>query len=260
MQGISVITICFNNLDDLQRTCASVDSQLLPPAEHWIINGSTETAIAGWLEQAPQPVYRKWINERDKGIADAFNKGIAKATVPVTHLLNSGDVYAAPDVLSAVTDLFTLKADIQWLSGNIRVVRGGQQVVVGKPFEKSKLYRGMRSVSHPTWFVKKAVYERCGLYNSEYRIAMDYDMMCRIASEPYAYLNKTMVYFDDTGISSTSYLRSLAETRTVYESHFGFSTKLMAWQLRLKTLHWLLQSRFGKWLFEMKTKAGLENW
>ena len=260
MQGISVITICYNNLADLQRTCASVDSQLLPPAEHWIINGSTETAIGEWLEQTPQPAYRKWINERDKGIADAFNKGIATATAPITHLLNSGDVYAAADVLSAVTDLFTLKPDTQWISGNIRVTRAGRQVVVGKPFEKSKLYRGMRSVSHPTWLVKKAVYERCGLYNSAYKIAMDYDMMCRIASEPYAYLNKTIVHFDDTGISSTNYLRSLEETRKVYEANFGPSAKLMAWQLRLKTLHWLLQSGFGKWLFALKTKAGLENW
>ena len=75
MNGISVITICFNNLADLQKTCQSVDKQTRQPEEHWIINGSTTDEIAKWLEETPQPVYRKWINERDRGIADALNKG-----------------------------------------------------------------------------------------------------------------------------------------------------------------------------------------
>jgi glycosyltransferase involved in cell wall biosynthesis len=260
MNGISVITICFNNLADLQKTCASVDSQTHLPAEHWIINGSTETGIANWLEQTPQPAYRKWLNERDKGIADAFNKGIQRATNPITHLLHAGDRYAANDVLLAVDQRFAADAGLAWISGNIEVMRAGHRVVVGKPFDRAKLYRGMRSVSHPTWFVKKVVYDRRGLFNSEYKIAMDYDMMCRIADEPYGYLDKTIVSFDDTGISSTQYLRSLEETRKVYESHFGYSAKLVAWQWRLKSLHHVLQTGFGKALYSLKKKAGMENW
>jgi hypothetical protein len=66
------------------------------------------------------------------------------------------------------------------------LIRAGKPVIVGKPFEKEKLYRGMRSVSHPTWFVKKEVYGRIGTFNTEYKIGMDYDLMCRIANEPYA--------------------------------------------------------------------------
>lgn len=260
MNGISIITICFNNLADLQRTCASADSQDTTPAEHWVINGSTEPDIANWLTKTPQPAYRRWLNERDKGIADAFNKGIHRAEGTITHLLNSGDRYAADDVLSAVAAKFATDASLQWISGNIQVQRAGHPVIVGKPFDKAKLYRGMRSVSHPTWFVKKAVYERCGLYKSEYKIAMDYDMMCRIADEPYAYLDKTIAIFDDAGISSTQYLRSLEETRKVYESHFGYSSKLVAWQWRLRSLHNLLQTGFGKALYTLKKKAGGENW
>lgn len=259
MPGFSVITICFNNLADVQRTCASVDGQLRKPEEHWIINGSTTPDIAEWLEQTPQPAYRKWINERDKGIADAFNKGIGKAACEITHLLNSGDVYASEDVLMAVEDVFVKDSRIQWLSGNIQLVRAGEKVVVGKPFEKSKLYRGMRSVSHPTWFVKKEVYGRVGLYNSGYKVAMDYDMMCRLADEPYQYMNKLITVFDDTGVSSVHYIRSLQENRKVYESHFGFSFLLLIWQLRLSVLHYLLQTAFGKFLFGLKRKAGLEN-
>ncbi len=259
MPGISVITICFNNLADLQKTCASVDAQTRLPDEHWVINGSTTDDIKQWLLHTPQPPYRKWLNERDTGISDAFNKGINQASLPVTHLLNSGDVYASPDVLEAVDSVFTRDPGLQWISGNIAIARGGKAVVVGKRFEKDKLYRGMRSVSHPTWFVKKGVYERNGLFDGQYKIAMDYDMMCRIAHEPYQYLDKLIVRFDDTGVSSANYLKSLEENKKVYTSHFGPSAKLAAWQLRLKILHHLLQTGFGRWLYGIKKRLGLEN-
>ncbi|MES2005957.1 MAG: glycosyltransferase [Bacteroidota bacterium] len=259
MASFSIITICFNNLPDLQRTCASVDAQTRLPEEHWIINGSTTKDIESWLSNTPQPTYRKWLNERDKGIADAFNKGIGRANEAVTQFLNSGDVYAVDDVLAETEKTFDALPAVQWISGNIQMMRAGKPVIVGKPFEKNKLYRGMRSVSHPTWFVKKEVYGRSGLFSSEYKIAMDYDLMCRLANEPYAYLNKTIAVFDDTGVSSVNYLRSLQENRKVYESHFGFSWLLVFWQIRLKILHYLLQTAFGKWLFSLKKKLGLEN-
>ncbi|MES2374301.1 MAG: glycosyltransferase [Bacteroidota bacterium] len=259
MRSISVITICFNNLADLQRTCASVDAQTILPDEHWVINGSTNNDIEQWLLHTPQPPYRRWLNERDKGISDAFNKGIHQAGSEITHLLNSGDRYASNDVLEGVMGVFAHNFSIQWISGNIQMTRAGKSVIVGKPFEKNKLYRGMRSVSHPTWFVKKQVYSRVGLFSSEYKMAMDYDLLCRLKNEPYAYIDKVIAVFDDTGVSSSNYIASLKESRIVYESYFGFSFLLVIWQLRLKLLHYLLQTRFGKWLFELKKKAGLEN-
>jgi glycosyltransferase involved in cell wall biosynthesis len=258
MNRISVITICFNNLADLQRTCLSVDGQSVLPDEHWIINGSTQPAIEQWLLHSPQPPYRKWINEKDKGIYDAFNKGIGHAGAEITHILNSGDTYASDDVIATVKQVFEKDTSIQWISGNIQMTRAGKTVVVGKRFDPTKLYRGMRSVSHPTWFLKKEVYNRTGPYK-DYRIAMDYDLMCRLKSEPYAYIDKVIAVFDDTGVSSNNYIASLKENRIVYESYFGFSFLLVIWQLRLKLLHYLLQTRFGKWLFSLKTKAGLEN-
>jgi glycosyltransferase involved in cell wall biosynthesis len=260
MPSLTVVTICFNNLADLQKSCDSVDRQSMHPFEHWIINGSSGPEIAEWLQTTPQPAYRKWLNERDHGIADAFNKGIAHANGEVIHLLNSGDCYADNDVIETVMASFEKRPEIAWLSGNIEMTRGGMKVVVGKPFEKLKLYRGMRSVSHPTWFLKKKVYEDTGLYRQEYKIAMDYEMMCRIADVPYLYIDKTLIRFDDTGVSSLNYLQSLKENKKAYESHFGSSLLLHIWQIRLKTLHYLLQTPFGKWLFGLKKKMGGENW
>lgn len=259
MNEITVISICFNNLSDLQKTCISIDKQTVPPNEHLIINGSTNDEIANWLNNHPQPNYRRWINERDKGIGDAFNKGIIQARYPITHLLHAGDTYASENVLAIVKNFYTQHPHISWTSGNIRVVRGGEIIVIGKPFDANKLYRGMRSVAHPTWFVKKEVYERIGLFNNDFKIAMDYDLMCRIAQESYGYINETIAIFDDSGISTKNYIQSLKDNITIYEHYFGFSLKCRIWQLRLRILHWLLQTRFGKWLFKIKKGLGWAN-
>ncbi len=252
MQTISIITICFNNLADVQKTCASVDAQTIQPFEHWIINGSTKNDIADWLKATSQPPYRKWLNEKDKGISDAFNKGIERAKGTIIHLLNSGDIYADESILSIVKEAFQNNATIQWVSGKIKIKRAGQWIEVGKPFDKKQLYKGMRSIAHPTWFLRKEVYNRAGIFNLNYSIAMDYDLMCRIKDEPYQFINKTMIVFDNTGISSNNYIKSLQQNVTVYESYFGYSVKCRVWQMRLKFLHYLLQTSFGKFLFKIK--------
>lgn len=255
-----IITICFNNLPDLQRTIASVNNQTRNPDEHWIINGSTSVDIAEWLQQTPQPTYRKVINERDKGISDAFNKGIQYAGEGMIQLLNAGDELVSAGVLDQVATFLQSNTPVGWISGKIILKRAGEWVEVGKPFDPDKLYRGMRSVLHPSWWVHKQTYQKAGPYQSQYRIAMDYDMMCRLAKEPYAFYPFAMVRFDDAGISSQQYLQSLVENRKVYESYVGFSLPCMLWQLRLRSLHYLLQTRLGKLLFTWKKKMGGENW
>jgi len=259
MCKISVVTICFNNLEELKRTCSSVDKQTETPYEHWIIDGSKSNDIYNWLSSISQPSYRKWICEPDKGIADAFNKGIQQSTGEVVQLLNAADEYATDDVLAMVAKTFDSDERFQWLTGKIYMTRVGSKVLVGKTFDPKKLYRGMRSVSHPTWFVKKIVYDELGNYDLRYKIAMDYDMMCRLKNHKAAFLDFPLVDFDDSGISTQNYLAALKETKTVYQSHFGYSLKMELWQMRLRLLHWLQKTTFGKFLFSVKRKLGLEN-
>ena len=255
-----IVTICFNNLPELQKTLASVDNQTLPPDEHWIINGSTSYDIAEWLQQTAQPDYRKIVNERDKGIADAFNKGIRLAGEGMIQMLNAGDELLQVRVLQAVASFLQSHADAAWISGKIVLKRGGEWVEVGKPFDAAKLYRGMRSVSHPSWWVHKQTYLKAGPFQSQYKIAMDYDMLCRLAKEPYVFCSLAMVRFDNMGISSHQYLVSLDENQRVYESYVGYSLACRLWQFRLRSLHYLLQTQLGKQLFKWKKQLGGENW
>lgn len=251
---LSIITICFNNLQELIKTCNSVDCQLEKPFEHIIINGSTNNEIKDWFNTQSNNNYRLILNERDSGIFDAFNKGILMAKGDVVHILNSGDVYYDENATRIVAKQFIDLPDVKWVSGNILMHRGGNWINIGKPFDKKQVYKGMRATSHPTWFVKKEVYERLGLYKN-YSIAMDYDMMCRIKEEPYAYINYTLVKFDQSGVSNSRYLDSLKQNIEVYESNFGFSLKSRFWQFRLKLLYLFLQTWVGKKALSLKMKS-----
>ncbi len=259
MPTISVITICFNDLEELLKTIATVNNQTLPPTEHLIINASTKPDIANWFITNPQPQFRRLVNMENLQIAGSFNKGIEEAKAEYIHLLNSGDLYATNEVLKTVEAFLNQNPKANWISAKLKTLRNGILVEIGKPFDATQLYKGMRSISHPTWFVKKTVYKKVGDYKAAYKIAMDYDMLCRIKDEPYAFLNFTTTYFDNTGISSVKYLDSLKENIVVYENNFGYSLKCRLWQFRQKLLYKFLQTNLGKWMFGLKKKLGLEN-
>ncbi len=259
MNRISIITICFNNLEDLKTTCASVDGQAVPPYEHIIIDGSTNSDIEKYLENYTQPDYRKWICERDKGISDAFNKGIRIANGDVTNLLNSGDTLYDNSVLQKVQAVFEQDASVMWCHGKLNMLRGGVWVAIGKPFDKEKLYRGMRGTMHPTMYVRRELYDKHGLFDVNLKLAMDYDFLCRIANEKSVFLVDTLATFDPTGVSSENYVKAMKESFAQYRKYYGRSVKQTLWGWRLTALHQLLQSRAGKILYALKVKMGKEN-
>ncbi len=259
MRTISIITICFNNLSELIATSKSVDNQLQKPFEHIIIDGSTTNEIKYYLENNPQPLFRKWLYERDKGIADAFNKGIRLSAGKVLVMLNSADTLFDKHALQTVTKTFAENSSAKWLHGKYQLERGNQKVIIGKPFEKNKLYRGMRSICHQTMFIKKELHDLYGYYDTNEKIGMDYDFLCRIADEPFVFINKPLVSYAPAGISSTSYIQSLKDAKRIYEKHYGKNILLNLWQFRLMTLHYLLKSPVGNFLYKIKTKLKLEN-
>ena len=260
MNRISLITICFNNLEELKETCLSVDAQLQKPFEHIIVDGSSKPDIKNWLEGTPQPAYRSWLCERDKGISDAFNKGINLATGEITNLLNSGDKLYDETVLQQVSDTFSKDPSLAWCHGKLNTMRGGIWVFIGKPFEFSKLYRGMRGTMHPTMYVRRELYKKYGTFDTSLKMAMDYDFLCRIAQEKSTFIDYPLSTFDPNGISSNRYLDAMKESYGQYRKYYGWSLKQLLWGWRLTGLHYLLNSAFGKWLYSLKVKMGKENW
>lgn len=259
MTAISVITICFNNLQEMITTCKSVDMQVQLPFEHIIIDGSTQPDIRNYLQQNSQPAYRKWVSERDSGIADAFNKGINKANGNIVVMLNSGDSFYDEFAIATVTKIFNDNPNVKWIHGKYQLQRGNQTVIIGKPYEKSKLYRGMRSICHQSMFIKKELHDQYGMYDTSEKIGMDFDFLCRIANEPFLFTTAVLVNFAPAGASSNSYLQALKDAKHIYEKHYGKSFWQWLWQIRLRFLFYLLNSPFGNFLYKLKTRLKLEN-
>jgi len=257
---LSIITICFNNLDEVLDTCRSVDEQAVSPFEHLVINGSTNDAIEKYFTSTTNIPYRKILNERDKGIADAFNKGIEKSTGDIILLLNSGDLLYDKNAIKIVLEKFGADKNLMWLHGKYRYQRSGFWVTLGKPFDPKKLYRGMRSLSHQTMFVRKELYEKHGLYDNSFKIAMDFDFVARIRNEKFLFLNEILAVNIPGGISTEKYNLSLKEGSRVVKKYLGFSWKNKLWTFRLKTLKAIQNIPFlGKLLYKIKAGLGLEN-
>jgi glycosyltransferase involved in cell wall biosynthesis len=255
MNTISVITICFNNLNELIETCRSVDEQTALPYEHLIIDGSSNSEIKNYLEQNAQPPYRRWICERDNGIADAFNKGILHVKGDIIHLLNSGDSYYDKEAIQIVTDYFKADNSLMWSHAQYVQHRGDIDIISGLPFDKNQLWKGMRQVAHPTMFIKKGVYDRHGLYNTDLKVAMDYDLLVRIRNEKFFFIPKPLSCFAAGGASSTQFTKGLEEVKKSYRQYIGYSFKQTLWQLRQKVLHYFMQTTSGKRWFQWKNRG-----
>jgi len=257
---LSIITICFNNLQEVLNTCRSVDEQTILPFEHLIINGSTNHEIENYFSNNKNISYRKVFNEKDNGIADAFNKGIARSAGDVILLLNSGDCLYDKNVIRIVLEKFNDDKKLMWLHGKYRFNRSGLWVTIGKPFEEKKLYRGMRSLSHQTMYVKKELYEKYGLYDPSFKIAMDFDFVARIRNEKFLFLPEILATFVPGGISSSQYNLSLKEANRVVKKYLGKTWKNRLWNFRLKTLKTIQNIPvLGKILYRIKAGLGLAN-
>jgi hypothetical protein len=115
----------------------------------------------------------------------------------------------------------------------------------------------MRTVAHPTMFIKKLLYNKHGLYNTNYKIAMDYDFLIRIRDEKFVFIPQPLVYFSPGGASNLQFKKGLAEVRKSYYNHFGKSFKLLVWQLRQQLLNATMKTNIGETLFKLKNKKRL---
>lgn len=258
--SISVITICYNNPDDLMITSLSVDSQNTPPFEHYIIDGSNNNEIENIIGRKDmQKPYRKYLHEKDNGISDAFNKGIRLSQGEWIILLNAGDSFFNQSVIAEISESISKHPSCKWLHAKYQINRAGLDVIIGKPHDPQKVYRGMRSICHQTMVIHRSLHNQYGLYDTNLKFGMDYDYLLRIKDEPFYFITKPTICYDEKGISSSEYIKSLHQTSLIYKKHFGRSMLHSLWQIRLKILFYLLHSPVGKFLYRLKKMLKLEN-
>lgn len=174
--AISIITVCRNSESTIEQTIKSVISQDFSDIEYIVIDGGS---LDGTLEIIKKFENRidYWISAKDEGVGDAFNKGIGLARGKIIGIINSDDWYE-DGALKTVADIFKEK-DIDVLCGKVRYWDGDKPSYVFGTYP-AKLSIQM-TVNHPAVFVNKSCYDKFGLFDNNYKYAMDYDMMLRLS-------------------------------------------------------------------------------
>jgi len=214
---ISIITACFNSAATIRDTLKSVSQQTYPDIEHIIVDGASSDDTLNIVSEFPH--VGKVASGRDKGIYDAMNKGIRFSSGDVIGILNSDDVYANGNVISMVMEEFkrssaeAVYADLQYVKHNdlnkvTRTWHSGN-------FSKRKFYFGWMP-PHPTFFVRKQVYEQLGTFNCNFRSAADYEFMLRVLLKNnvrVAYIPEVIVKMRAGGVSNATIKNRLRANR-----------------------------------------------
>jgi glycosyltransferase len=160
---------------------SSVAAQTYPQIEHIVVDGGSTDGTMQRVDQYPH-VARK-ISEKDDGIYHAMNKGLAMATGDVIGILNADDQYADQHVIQKVMEVFE-NPDVEAVYGNLvfvdpvdtsRIVRRWHS----SPHQPQDFYYGWMP-PHPTFFVRKSIYEKYGHFDTRLKSAADYELMLRL--------------------------------------------------------------------------------
>ena len=179
---ISIITVSYNSQCTIKHTIDSFSSQTYKNKEYILIDGASMDWTLDILDFKKDEI-DNFVSEPDGGIYDAMNKGIKAANGDIVGILNSDDFYYNQDVLSKVAKVFE-DTDCDCLYGDLVFVNkvDARKIVrywkSGK-FKKNHLTKGWM-LPHPTFFVKKEIYQKYGLYNTTLKSAADYEMILRL--------------------------------------------------------------------------------
>ena len=187
---ISIITPSFNQFNFLKETVESIHSQNIDTdivIEHVIVDGGSTDGTVEYLKALDDKVV--WLSEKDKGQADAVNKGIRMATGEIIGWLNSDDLYL-PGALHTVAEYFEQNPDCSWVYGRCRIIdKDGTERWKWitryknarlRKFTMDKLLRE-NFISQPAVFFRKELFAEAGPLDLTLHYAMDYDLWLRFA-------------------------------------------------------------------------------
>lgn len=218
---VTLITIAWNRGHTIERAINSIVAQTYPSIEYVVVDGGSTDNTLDILRRHDGDI-TKWISEKDRGISDAFSKGISMASGEIIGFLNSDDQHLPEAVERSVETLLAHPesgfsfADCTFYDGSNPAF-----TIHGDPNYSALLDRTMPLVNHPTMFVRREVYEQFGLFRKHFRIAMDYDFLLRIhrGGVRGIHVPQVLTHMYMGGISSTHVVRAYRECLTVALDH-----------------------------------------
>lgn len=212
---VSIITITYNSAQTVEDTLRTVVDQDYKDLEYIIIDGKSKDNTLQVVDKYKHRI-SKVVSEKDKGLYDALNKGIQHATGDIIGMLHSDDLYAHNQVLSHVVKKFEEDPTIEGVYADLVFVNRND---ISKPMRvwESGEYKDGSFLQgwmppHPTFFVKKEVYEKFGGFNIGLKLSADYELMLRLIHKnkiKVAYLRETIVKMRMGGVSNVSFFVKL---------------------------------------------------
>lgn len=210
MRNISIITPSYNQAAFIEETIRTVLGQDVAGMEYIVVDGGSADETLEILRANEGRL--RWVSERDKGLADAVNKGVGMASGELIGWLNSDDLYL-PGTLQAVTEYFQAHPECRWLFGKCKIINStGKErwkwitryKNLGlKSFSYHKLLRE-NFISQPAVFFRKDLFEKAGKLDLNLRYAMDYDLWLRFARiAPPGFINRELSAFRRHGRSKS---------------------------------------------------------
>lgn len=233
---VSIITIVRNGEACLEKAMASVFSQTYPNVEYIVIDGGSTDGTLGII-RANEDKIAYWRSEKDRGISDAFNKGLACAAGELIGILNSDDWYE-PDAVRLAAEAFMRDRGAGVIYGWMNYWKGTELAHVYKSDHTSLPNR--MSISHTASFVAKDVYSMHGGFDESYKYAMDYELVLRFfyAGVKFVYIDKVLSNMSAGGASYSNWVSSFREVARAKVRYRGWviSYGYLALQLMRKYL------------------------
>lgn len=220
---VSIITAVYNGGRAIAETLRSVAEQDYPDIEHIVIDGASSDDTVAVVHSNGNRV-AQFVSEPDNGVYDAFNKGLRLATGKAIGFLNCGDTYLSRSVVSRIAKELSVSGT-EAVFGDLLIVNALERTQVVRRYNSRRFAPNMMGYglmpAHPTLFLRREVYQRVGEYDTQYRIAGDFELCLRVFAHntvQYRYIPEPLVNMPRGGLSNRGWRSTWQITREMHRA------------------------------------------
>tara|TARA_E500000178_G_scaffold249565_1_gene246137 strand:- start:65 stop:820 length:756 start_codon:yes stop_codon:yes gene_type:complete len=221
---ISIITVCYNSEKTLERTINSVVSQDYKNIEYIVIDGGSNDNTLNITNKYKEHI-TSIVSEKDKGIYDGINKGIQKATGDVISLIHANDIFVDTNVISKIANFFKNNPNFDIVLSDLAFKKNLDSKKITRYYSaqnfKPWMLRIGYSPPHLSAFFRAGVFKQVGLYQTNFKIAGDFDYFVRCFLKhklKFNYLKECLIYMSTGGTSGKNFFSYLISTREINQS------------------------------------------